>query len=211
MDVIYDVDNWYRVGRGCALQFFATDDEVQEWLAGCLPEQFGPYSLVGADRVKQGRVYVEHPFEFSIHGLSQAMYEKDEIRWQYWIRSKVMTPELDFACERRVTWVFSCNGLVELQHGRTIRGMGRAASSLCLVDKVRNEDTGETRHYKDSLKVFNSLQRHIKKALCYSSIHSFKNGSEREDTRLQLMTEKAVEAYNNGFLFKNAPGRKLRR
>jgi len=209
-DVIYDVDNWFRIGRGRELQFFATDDEVQSWLLNFLPEEYAPYSLVGADLIKKGKIYIEQGFEFDISELEKAMYEKDETRWHYWIRSKVLTPELRLITGERITWTLSYSGLVSLQHGRELQNMGRDASSIGIVERVKNEKTGEIRHHKDYLRIFNSLKRKVKRTLCYSTIHKFKNGTVAEDTRLQLMTEKAVRAYEDGLLFKNAPGRRLK-
>lgn len=214
---IYDVNEWRRLGRGRDFQFFATDDEVQDWLLNCLPQEFGPYSLIGADLVKEGKIYVEQAFEFDISELKKAIYEQDEPRWQYWIISKVLTPELNLVKGTNITRILSFNGLILLHHGSNIRHYGldikklyRAASSIGIVDKVINDATGEVRHHEEYLCIFNSLKRLIKKSLCYSSIHTFKNGSKREDTKLQLMTEKAVEAYKAGLVFTNEPGRKLR-
>jgi hypothetical protein len=207
---IYDVDNWYRVGRGKVLQFFATDDEVQEWLLTMLPSGYGPYTLVGADLVKVDKKrYVEKGFEFDITGFKKAIYEKECPRWQYWIRSKVLTPELDFSRHKMITWILSYSGLVGLDHGSFVKGMGRDASSIAIVEKVANKETGEIIKHKEYLKIYKILARQIKNQLCYSSFWKFKNGTEREDFKLQLMTEKAVEAYKSGFVFKNRPGRRI--
>jgi hypothetical protein len=208
---IYDVDNWYRIGKGRVLQFFATDDEVQEWLLTMLPSEYGPYTLVGADLVRvEKKKYVEKGFEFDITELKQAIYEIEYPRWQYWLRSKVLTPELDFSRQKIITWVLSYTGLVGLHHGGYIKNMGRDASSIGIVDTVSNKSTGEVIKHSEYLKIFNILARQIKKHLCYSSFWKFKNGTEREDFKLQLMTEKAVQAYEAGFQFKNRPGRRLK-
>lgn len=208
--VIYDVENWYRVGRGQGLEFFATDDEVQEWLLTILPKEYGPYTLVGADIVEvEKKKYIEKGFEFDIGELKKAVYEKEEPRWNYWIRSKVITPELDFSREKRITWVLSYTGLISLHHGLDLKNLGRDASSIGIVERVRNKNTGEEIIHEEYLKLSKYLSRHIKKLLCYSSFWKFKNGTEREDFKLQLMTEKAVKAYEAGFIFKNRPGRRL--
>lgn len=207
---IYDVNEWRRLGKGRVVEFFATDDEVQTWLIEGLPNEYHPYTLVGVDLVKVGRTYIENGFEFEVRELKKAMYKTDAVRSHFWIRSKVITPELDFLKQTRITWVLSYTGFVNLQHGAYIKNMGRPASSIGIVDKVINDATGEVRHHKEYLRIFNSLKRLIKKSLCYSSIHTFKNGSRREDTTLQLMTEKAVQAYEHGLIFTNEPGRKLR-
>ena len=44
---IYDTDDWVRCARGGRLlQFFATDDELQNWFLTVLPETYRPYRLV---------------------------------------------------------------------------------------------------------------------------------------------------------------------
>jgi hypothetical protein len=208
---IYDVENWYRVGRGQVLQFFATDEEVQEWLVSMLPQEYAPYTLVGADMIEIDKnKYIEKGFEFDITELKKAIYEKEEPRWQYWIRSKVITPKLDFSREKKITWVLSYTGLVGLDHGGQVKRIGRDASSIGIVDKIKNKKTDEVIRHNEYLKIFNILARRIKKHLCYSSFWKFKNGTEREDFKLQLMTEKAVKAHEEGFVFKNRPGRKLK-
>ena len=214
---IYDVNEWRRLGRGKDLQFFATDDEVQDWLIKALPKKYAPYTLIGVESVKAGKIYIREPFELDVTELKRAMHWGNKVRWQFWIRSKIITPELNFSKQMRITWVFSYTGLVELQHGSNIRHYGlntkelyRDASSIGVVDKVINDATGDIKHHKEYLRIFNSLKRQIKKRLCYSSIHTFKNGSQREDRKLQLMTEDAVQAYHSGLLLKNAPGQKIK-
>jgi hypothetical protein len=78
------------------------------------------------------------------------------------------------------------------------------------VDKVINDATGKVVTHKDYLRVFKALRKGIKKHLCYSSFWKYKNGSEREDFKLRLMTEGAVRAYEEGMKFVNRPGRKIR-
>ncbi len=60
--IIEDVDSWFRLGRGHGFEFYATDNEVQEWLLTILPGEYAPYRLVRADSINDGRVYVERPF-----------------------------------------------------------------------------------------------------------------------------------------------------
>ena len=209
-NVIYDVNDWRRCGRGMTLDFFATDEEVQNWLLTALPSEYSPYTLVGTDSIKQGKIYVEKGFEFNIDELKKAMYEKEDARWRFWIRSKVITPELDFSREKRISWVLSYTGMVNLQHGGYIKNMGHATSGIGIVNKIRNDNTGEEIEHKEYLKVYNALKREIKKHLCYSSMWRKKDGTEYEDCKFQLMTEKAFQAAKEGYLFKNSPGRRLK-
>ncbi|MFA7486383.1 MAG: hypothetical protein WCZ89_10185 [Phycisphaerae bacterium] len=209
--VIYDINNWRRLGRGQVLQFFATDDEVQNWLLTLLPPEYGPYTLVGADSIEvENKMYVEKGFEIDISDFKTAIYEKEYPRWQYWIRSKALTPKLDFLRQKRITWVLSYSGLVGLQHGRYLKDAGRDFSSIGIVDKVINDETGEEIVNKEYLSIFKKLKKEIKRHLLYSSIWKFDDGSEREDIKLQLMTQGVVDQYNKGILFKNKPGRRVK-
>jgi hypothetical protein len=212
---IYDVDSWSRVGRGRVLQFFATDDEVQEWLLCALPAEYEPYTLVGADLVQvEKKKFVEKGFEFDIDELKKAMYEGDKIRWQYWIRSKVITPELDFSRHKMISWILSYSGLVGLQHGSYNKNKwveGQSASSIGIVDQIKNDETGEKVHHKEYVNVFRKLNREIKKHLCYSSFWKYKDGSEREDKKLRLMTQAVVDQYHQGAKFTNRPGNRIKK
>jgi hypothetical protein len=213
---IQDHDRWMRVGKGRELQFFATDEEVQAWLVHALPPQYAPYHLVGADKVKQDRFFTEAPFECEIFSLINCMRGTEDVRYNFWIRSEVLTPKLPLTQGFGLTKLFSYNGLVLLQHGLMLRNLyefgqplKRAASRIAVVDKVRNLETGEGRHHQGYLEVYKALHRTISQALIYSSIVQDANGLEREDTRLQRMTQAAVHAYQAGFPFTNAPGRVL--
>ena len=66
--LIYDIDNWSKVGRGIGMQFYAADDEIAAWLATAMPPEFAPYSLIGSDLKKKGSAYVEKYFAYSISG-----------------------------------------------------------------------------------------------------------------------------------------------
>jgi hypothetical protein len=212
---IENLDRWERVGRGRTLQFFATDEEVQGWLVHALPPEYAPYHLVGVDIVKEDRLYVEQPFMCEISALLQCMQGLEEPRYDFWIWSEILTSTLPLQGGAWLTKFFSFNGLINLQHGSMIRDYSdpsrricRAASSIGLVDRVRNLDTGEERHHEGYLRIYKALHKTIKKALVYSSIIRFPDGHEEEDTHLR-MTEAAVHSCQAGFPFINAPGRLL--
>ena len=216
MDVeepVYAVKEWRRLGRGRGLDFYATDDEVQRWLIEGLPAHSAPYTLVTIKTTGYRETYLEQGVEFGIEELKKAMYELDKVRWQYWIRSKMITPELELSPNRRLTWVLSFSGLVELQHGLYNKNRwveGRDASSIGIVDRVINDATGAMIEHKGYLKIFNALRKRVKKDLCYSSFWKYKDGSELEEFKLRLMTEGAVRAYEEGMKFVNRPGRRLK-
>ena len=49
--LVSNIDQWDRVG-GRVIQFFATDEEVDDVLKQYLPVKYGPYFLVGSEWVK---------------------------------------------------------------------------------------------------------------------------------------------------------------
>jgi hypothetical protein len=178
-----------------------------------LPPNGGPYTLVGADLKGDKKTHVECGFEFGVQELKKAMYELDKVRYKFWIRSKVLTPELDLSPHSQLTWVLSSSGFVHLQHGSYNKNKwveGQNASSVGTVDKVINDATGKVIEHKDYLKVFKALKKRISEDLCYSSFWKYKDGSEYEDFESRLMTEGAVKAYREGMKFVNRPGRKLK-
>lgn len=211
---------WQRVGRGRSLQFFATDEEVQAWLNHALPEEFAPYVLVGVDKIKQSRFkYVDEPFQCDVSALSACMSGPVGRRSDFWICSKVLTPELLL---RRGIWqqrLFSSNGLVDLAHGMMVKvrnprdpaqPLEQYASAVGIVDKIQNLETGEVRQYEGYLRIYQALRKVIRKELVYSSVVRAADGTEAEDTSVALMTEGAVRAYAEGIPYINRPGRRLK-
>ena len=75
---IIDTEAWERVGRGKGLQFFATDEEMQGWVADCPPERYRPYYLVGSDLVREGGSYVQRPFRYPSDELILCLREGPE-------------------------------------------------------------------------------------------------------------------------------------
>ena len=92
--IIEGVDSRFRLGRGHGFEFYATDNEVQEWLLTILPAEYAPYRLVGADSIKEGRIYVEHPFSCKVGEFLQCRQAVGELRTQFWLLSTVLTPVL---------------------------------------------------------------------------------------------------------------------
>ncbi|MBQ6471772.1 MAG: hypothetical protein IJJ33_07305 [Victivallales bacterium] len=212
---IFDTDDWVRSGRGShLLQFFATDDELQNWFLTVLPEACGPYTLVGADSVQNDQNhYTQCFFEFPIHKFKEAMYEKESIRWQYWIRSESITPTLDVTRSHFITKQLSFMGLVGIHHGSySNRGFndGWQESTIGIVTQIENIKNGQQMINDKYLGIYTTLVKEIKKHLCYSSFYRFKDGSEVENTKFGLMTQGVVEQYMQGASFVNRPGRSIK-
>jgi hypothetical protein len=188
---------WRRVGRG--LQFFALDDEIVEFLAA-LPQQEGPCRLLGTHKVKVGARYEERTVELPAEQLSDAVCSGI---WQFWLLSKTALPELSSCGEAEADAVRSLNGLILLQHGINRKGK-REASRVAIVDCVQHSGTGHVVCHDAQLRTFEILERRIRQSLCFSTIRTFADGHEEEDSRLQLMTKKAAERAREGFFSRRA-------
>lgn len=76
----HDLAPWYRVG-GRTLQFYATDDEIAEWLLEMLPPEFAPYAVLG-EVWREGEW---QPFEDPLEDL-RASFQRHRSA-NHWIRS----------------------------------------------------------------------------------------------------------------------------
>lgn len=205
-----DLENWLRLGRGRNVTFIATDEEVQEWLSSCLPAGFGPYRLVGADLVREGKHYVQLPFSGQIDELSQLMHRPDRDAFQFCIWSKTLTPDLELTPRTNIAAQLGVNGLISLQHGSKIKDYSTPdqlpalwPSSLGVIDRVQNRETGEIRHYAEYLQIYSILKRAMKKLTIYSAVLRFKTGEEEEvvGAGAPLWTEGAKRLHDAGVRF----------
>jgi len=170
----------YRQGRGHSFQMYVTDTEISAFLLTELPATWAPYSIIGTYTEKvNAKQYRERfqeitPCDFLIlrsHGI-----------WAFWLRSLVLTPELDLAGIERLDAFLSLNGFVGLQQGRVNQGK-REPTSVGIVDTVSNHVTGEIRRHEKSLRLFQSLKRILKKKCIHRSQWTWPNGRvERSKT-----------------------------
>jgi hypothetical protein len=209
-----DLDSWFRLGHGHGFEFFATDEEVQNWLLSLLPAAYAPYRLVGADLIKEGRVYVEHPFSCEVAGFLQCRYATVEPRWDFWLLSTVLTPDLPLVPGPGLTKMLSFNGLLSLQHGlqwedpvHRTRPPAKGESSLGLVDRVYRVDSDEVRQHEAYLRLLNAVKRAIRKSLLYTTVPIGPDDVEGEPVSTPLWTEGARREYEAGIpFFRARPG-----
>lgn len=151
--VLWDVENWYRVGHGRGFSYRASSEEVVSVLRGVLPKEYEPYLLVNVNLVKQGKVYVEKATTHAIEELVQIATPKN---WDFFILSRAISGDVDPSQATRPGPFCSLNGMLNLQH----RG---ASGSLGIVGKVSNELTGEVVEHVEYMKVYNALLRGFKR------------------------------------------------
>lgn len=174
---------WYRVG-GHVLQFYATDDEIVEWLREMLPTTFAPYRIVGK-RWQEGR---RQPFHYALDEITELL-TLDRAA-SFWIRSDVLSPGLTGEDER----VLSFNGLINVQPGRKRNGRVGDAS-VGIVDRIRHESTGRERRQPEYLRIFERLRRSMRKRLVVTTLYTLPDGSQSDHF---LMTERAADAHSRG-------------
>jgi hypothetical protein len=214
--IISDVTSWARAGNGLELQFYATDSEVADWLQRFLPTEYAPYFLVGSDLVGSGRKnYAEVPFRFELADFPACAHPTDRERPNFWLLSERITSGLSTATGDRVADTYWCNGLIELQHGWRLKVKHlrpeisyQQSSRIAILNRIQNLKTGDIRTNETAyMDIFRLLRRAIKRELVYCTVLNFPDGHKEEDCRTALMTEKAAQAYREGFPFLCAPGR----
>jgi hypothetical protein len=208
--IVDDVHHWRRMKGGSRFQFFATDAEIQEWLETSLIEQYAPYSIVGCDVVKSDTrwkaynrvVFVCDPADFI--ACQRATSPPRSI---FFLCSLSLTPDIDSILVRAEETQFALNGFVQLIQGHRLRDGRLDESSLAVNASVMNVSTGEERRYPEYVRVFQALRRAIRKALVYSSVYTFPDGSEIEDIRKVKMTAGVFHNYQIGERYLRRPGR----
>lgn len=129
---------WCLVG-GRRLQFYATDDEIGEWLREMLPPSFAPYTVLGREW-REGRWQAfEHQLEEIVESFTR---HRAAIQW---IRSNVLSPALTADDEKRLSF----SGLIGVELGHE-RGGRRWQSSIAMVDRIRREAKGQERRHAET-------------------------------------------------------------
>jgi hypothetical protein len=205
---------WKGIGAK-SIAFYTTDEEVDRWLAEHLPADYAPYYVVGADHLGRNATTRWEPFCYELAQFPKCRAE-ERSRYRYFLWSPALTPNLDlghtYTLDEDFDAMCQLNGLVWLWHGCKLAGANRVgyeASRLIVVGGARNLLTGEEYHYLEYVQIFNSLQKEIRKALRYSTIETYTDGTEWEDTRRELWTLAAVRAYEEGRPYFHRPGRLL--
>lgn len=203
-----ELSEWHRPGKGRELQFFATNEELTGWLQHELPDKYQPYELVAADLVAQGDLYVRTSFTCPLADFPGGIQPME--RWQFWIWSQSLTPELPSQFDSEAFHrVCSFNGLVSVEHGGR-KHNGQDISRIAIVDKLANEADGRQYLHTDYLRIYRHLHKLINASLIYDSIITFRDGLE-EESSLTRWTEGAVREYEGGKKFVLRPGPKTAR
>jgi hypothetical protein len=174
---------WHRVG-GHRLQFYATDNEIAEWLQEMLPSESAPYSMVGQE-CRDGRW---QPFEYALAAIDECFMRHRSNN--LWIRSDVLSPRLTGEDEKRLSF----NGLILVQLGSKTNGRLEEAS-IAIVDRIRHEPTGRERRRPEYLRIFERLRRSMRKRLVVTTAYTFPDGSVSESWP---MTARAADAHSRG-------------
>lgn len=191
--LISDLDHWDRVG-GRVIQFYATDEEVDNVLKQHLPAKYEPYFLVGYDWTNQdGDSYVWKPFSYPVVDF---LVLRRQGRWHLDIQSTVLTPDIRPFDENRIARKMSFNGLINIQHGSIRKGKWDD-SSFTIVDKIINKITGESIEHEEYLAIYNSLKRGLKKILYYPTVRTDLLGQQYKQKNI-MMSKAFAEKYLKG-------------
>jgi hypothetical protein len=198
---------WDRAGRGRRTEFFATDEEILDWLAPELSSN--GLRVVGYELERQpDRKYVEIPYATDALPIGTA--NEPSRRWKFYLQPVHTAPDIHDLLGTSVDATLSVNGLIQIQHGLVTQAGVRERSSVGLVDRVRNLATGEVIVHDASLKLYRRLVRSLKPRLTHSAVWTFADGSTVEDTGVR-MTNGAFDAATSGELvFAALPGERIK-
>ena len=131
------------------MQFYATDEEIADWLVEKLPGQYAPYVVLGE--------------QWASPHLAVHAYALDDVATSFsadrparhWIKSGVLSPELDPREIRRPDDMgkLSFSGLIAIRVTDEFGGRIEPAS-MTMVDRIRHETTGEERRQPEYLRIF---------------------------------------------------------
>ena len=142
------------------MQFYATDEEIADWLVETLPGQYAPYVIL--------REEWAHP-RLAVHAYAlddvAASFVADRSA-RHWIKSEVLSPELDPRDVRRTDDLdrLSFSGLIAISVTAEFSGRIEPAS-IGMIDLIRHEVTGKERRQPEYLRIFERLRRSMRKRL----------------------------------------------
>jgi hypothetical protein len=179
-------EGWYRVG-GSRFDFYATDEEIAEWLLETLPSDLAPYAVVGEEWIEEEQRW--KPFEYRLDEIRQAFTRHRDSN--FWIRSDQLSPRI--RGDDRVG--VSYGGLILVQLGFK-REDGRIEdASIAVVDRLRHEITGEERRQPEYRRIFDRLRRSLRKRAVVKTMRTRPDGGTDPSS---LMTPRAAEAHAQG-------------
>ncbi len=147
---------WYREGRGRSWIFSVPNEGIIEVLEKVSIELEDEFDLLHCFTKEVGkREYISFYEVLPITDLTP-----DE-SWEYFIRSKTLTPELPEPKPRTgLGWPgsFSLNGFVSLFHPYPTKARSDL-SCLGIVHRVRNELTGDIREHGEYDDIFRRIKR----------------------------------------------------
>jgi len=179
-------EGWHRVG-GSRFDFYATDEEIAEWLLELLPSDFAPYAVIGAGWIEEEQRWQR--FEYPLGEIQEAFARHRGAN--FWIRSDQLSPRIRGNDHVGASY----GGLILVQLGFR-REDGRIEdASIAVVDRLRHELTGEERRQPEYRRIFDRLRRSLRKRAVVETIRTLPDGST---TPSKPMTPRAAEAHARG-------------
>jgi hypothetical protein len=153
-------DDWMRDGRGRHWEFDLPTDALRQALQQVATKRNDRFELLSCFRERNGPTWSSLYEPQSLHQLSL------DGPWQYFVRSLTLTPAIpEPEPLPGVGWpaVFATSGLVVLHHPDHARKTAPGRSSIGIVNRVRNQSTGEIVEHREYDSVFMAMKRALQK------------------------------------------------
>ncbi len=151
-------DEWWPASRGRSWTFELPTPQIVDVLEAVAAKRGDSFTLLQCDRIDVQResrsIYSELPLDaLSIDGT-----------WQYFIRSRTLTPDLPACAPRRgVGWPaeFSMNGLIGLAHPDPLSRLHNTqhASNLGVMHRIGRAGSHDLREHTAADALFKTLKR----------------------------------------------------
>jgi hypothetical protein len=178
-------EGWYRVG-GSRTDFYATDEEIAEWLLETLPPEYAPYALVGREWIEPEHRW--RGFELPLSQIRDAFAQKRGRN--LWIRSDQLSPHMSGEDQTQLAY----GGLILVQLGSERNGVVED-TSIAVVDRLRHEVTGAERTQPEYRRIFDRLRRSLRKRLVVATMRTRPDGGVVPSSP---MTPRAAQAHARG-------------
>lgn len=156
-----NAEQWKRDGRGRHWEFARSTENIVDVLRGVAAYANDTFELLACYREQGDKKWFS---QYQARPLDRLVPDDP---WQYFLRSRRLTPAIPAPAPLSgVGWpaIFATNGLVLLQHPDHVRKAETSRSSIGIVSRVRNQDTGEVREHHEYDELYAVIKRALAKA-----------------------------------------------
>ena len=179
---------WSKIGRGRIFDFYATDEEMVQFLRKSLEREESSFSLIWVDLPFYGNVQKRIGRESPIEDLVKL--KEIGVR-QFFLNSSGSANFLEVDVSAADTSNWSLSGLPIIYQGLGSRGPLNF-SSIGIVERIGKIGSDEELHHEEYARIFRKIKSHIKKHLKYRLISKDQDGDFVE-SKSKLITEGVAE------------------